>query len=163
MATIHSLAAAGGPLTLIAVPLGRAQPLRSIYGLSRFTNWMTNTLPNLQAGRLKGKETPQQQLDFRLFQWIAGKPIVYSRMFNDLMPHTDEVWEMKTLDVRVFGWMYRPLTFVAVFGDYADLYKGKTATRSYETAKADVIAARARLDLDLPKFTGGTFDELVSI
>jgi hypothetical protein len=163
MATIHTLAGAGGPLTLVAVPLGRERPLRSIYGLNRFTDWMANELPNLQTGRLKGKETPQQQLDFRLYQWISGRPIVYDRMFNDLMPHTDEIWEMKTLDVRVFGWMHRPLIFVAVFGDYADLYKGRTATRSYETAKADVIAARGRLDLDLPKFTGGTFDELVCI
>jgi hypothetical protein len=163
MATIHNLAGAGGPLTLIAVPMGNERPMRSIYGLQRFTNWMTNALPNLQTGRLKGRETPQQQLDFRLYQWITGKPMVYSRMLNDLMPHADEVWELKTLDIRVFGWMYRPLTFIAVFGDYADLYKGKTATRSYGTAKADVIAARDRLDLDLPKFTGGTFDELVSV
>jgi hypothetical protein len=79
------------------------------------------------------------------------------------MPMSDEVWEMKTADIRIFGWMYRPRTFIAVFGDYADLYKGKTQRRSYEDARRKIKKARDILDLDPPKFTKGTFDELVSL
>jgi hypothetical protein len=163
MATLATLTGPSGPLAHVTVPLGREHPRRDIYGFPRFTDWLANDLPNLQTGRLKGKDTPQEQVDFRLYQWIAGKPLAYSRMFNDLMPATDEIWEMKTLDIRIFGWMYRPLIFIALFGDYADLYKGARATRSYETAKSDVIAARNQLDLDPPKFVEGTFDELVCI
>ena len=84
-------------------------------------------------------------------------------MFKDLMPIRDEVWEMKTADIRVFGWMYRPRVFIAVFGDCADTYKGKSATASYEVAKRRVVRERDRLDLDDPKFTPGVFDDLVCI
>jgi hypothetical protein len=59
--------------------------------------------------------------------------------------------------------MYRRLRFVAVFGDYADLYKGVGRTRSYEEAKRRVISERDRLDLDPPKLMQGTFDELVHV
>ena len=75
----------------------------------------------------------------------------------------DEVWEMKTADIRIFGWMAAPRKFVAVFADYADSYKGKNAKRSYEDAKKKVIAFRNKLTLDNPKIATGTFDELVSV
>ena len=51
------------------------------------------------------------------------------------MAMRDEVWELKTADIRVFGWIYRPLIFIAAFADYADLYKGKNAPRSYPDAR----------------------------
>jgi hypothetical protein len=70
---------------------------------------------------------------------------------------------MKTADIRIFGWMYRPRKFIAVFGDYADLYKGRTKSRSYQSAIDKVKRARTSLDLDEPKFAEGTFDELVSV
>lgn len=79
------------------------------------------------------------------------------------MPQKDEVWEMKTPDIRIFGWIYQPLKFVVVFGDYADLYKGRNARRSYDDAVQRVKNRRDGLDLDPPKFAAGTFDELVSV
>jgi hypothetical protein len=66
----------------------------------------------------------------------------YDRQFKDLMPRADEVWEMKTADVRIFGWMYQPLKFVAVFGDYADDYKGSTGAGRYEWARERVLDER---------------------
>jgi hypothetical protein len=59
--------------------------------------------------------------------------------------------------------MYLPRYFIAVFGDYTDLYKGPTRTKSYESAKQRVIAAREKIDLDSPKFATGTFDDLVRV
>ncbi len=98
-----------------------------------------------------------------MYKWIAGKEIIYDRIFKDLMPMKDEVWEMKTADTRVFGWIYRPRIFIAVFGDYADLYKGKMRKASYEAAKQRVLKHRDNLDLDAPKFTSGVFDDLVCV
>jgi hypothetical protein len=114
-------------------------------------------------GRLTGADAPKEQVDNALFRWCAGRRIVYTTHFKDLQPHRDEVWEMKTPDIRIFGWLYRPLRFVAAFGDYADLYKGTGRTRSYSDARERVKRMRAELDLDEPKFASGKFDDLVCV
>ena len=94
---------------------------------------------------------------------LPAERFQYDRMFKDLIPDKDEVWEMKTVDLRIFGWIYRPRIFIAVFGDYADLYKGRNSTKSYADALRKVKNARDGLDLDEPKFRGGKFDDLVRV
>jgi hypothetical protein len=152
-----------GELVAIAVPTDGEPHVRWIYGLPGFRDWLTVDLPRLVPGRLQAADPPSEQVDDILYRWITGKDIRYSRQFQDLMPQSDEVWEMKTADIRIFGWMYRPRRFIAVFGDYADLYKGKIRKRSYEDARCRVMSKRDILDLDPPKYAGGTFNELVCI
>jgi hypothetical protein len=165
MATLDILTSEEAPaLIKIDVPLGRGEmPCRLLYGVPSFVAWLSNDLPNLEPGRLSASEKPQEQLDYRFYQWTVGHRIKYDRMFKDLMPAADEVWEMKTVDVRVFGWMYRPCIFIAVLGDYADLYKNSRTKHSYSNAIGKVKETRRLIDLDEPKFTGGTFDELVCV
>jgi hypothetical protein len=163
MATIDTLVASGG-LIDIKVPLERGElPHRLVYGYPDFRDWLENEVPKMTCGRLNADEPPCIQVDNRLHQWISGKRIVYSTHFKDLSPLKDEVWELKTADTRVFGWMHRPCVFIAVFGDAADLYKYPTRRKSYEDARAKVISARDRINLDHPKLTGGTFDDLVCV
>lgn len=163
MATIITLSGDDGPLTELAVPLGRRETKRRlIYAGQEFMHWLRNEVPNLERGRLRADDTPQEQLDQILHKWISGRDVVYGRMFKDLMPISDEVWEMKTADIRIFGWMCEPRKFVAVFGDYADHYKLRSS-RSYEVAKRKVIKFRECLDLDEPKIANGDFDALVSV
>jgi hypothetical protein len=165
MATLDILTSGARPaLIKIDVPLARGEmPCRLLYGVPSFVAWLSNDLPSVDPGRLGASETPQEQLDYRFYQWIAGHEIKYNRMFKDLMPAADEVWEMKTVDVRVFGWMDRSCIFIAVFGDYADLYKGPRSKNSYSNAISKVKEVRRLIDLDDPKFKGGTFDELVCV
>jgi hypothetical protein len=134
-----------------------------IYGLPEFVKWLDEELPKLVPGRLRATETPQEQLDNLFYRWVSGKRIIYDRMFKDLMPMSDEVWEMKTVDLRIFGWLYKPCVFVAVFGDYADLYKPPNVKASYEAARRRVMQVRDNLDLDEPKFATGVFDDLVHV
>jgi hypothetical protein len=165
MATLHILAGRAPPaLHKIEVPLDRGeQPERLIYGFPEFTRWITEDLPSLETGRLKAADKPREQLDNVLYRWIAGKDVAYGKMFKDLMPGREEVWEMKTADLRVFGWMYRPRIFIAVFGDYADSYKGRNPSANYTTARNWVKTARDSLDIDRPKFATGSFDDLVCV
>ncbi|MFO1113037.1 MAG: hypothetical protein U1E38_01195 [Rhodospirillales bacterium] len=125
--------------------------------------WLLNEVPNLKPGRLGAADTPSEQLDQILHRWIAGKNIKYNRMFKDLMPTADEVWEMKTVDIRIFGWMCAPRTFIAVLGGYADGFKLRGSDRAYDYAKKKVIKFRDGLNLDEPKIAKGVFDALVSI
>ncbi len=163
MATILSLVE-DKSLHRIPVPLDEGDCIyREIYGLPEFKKWLDEDLPKLSPGRLQASDTPAEQVDFRLYQWITGEEIQYSRHFKDLMPQADEVWELKMVDVRIFGWIYRPRVFIAVFGDYADLYKGKAKSKNYSDSIRKVKDARAQLDLDEPKYAGGTFDGLVCV
>ena len=162
MATLSTLSGAGGPVTSLTVPLRKGQlPQRSIYGLPEFMEGLTNDLPTWVCGRLKANQTPQEQMDGILHTWISGQTIRYSRMLQDLMPVTDEVWEFKKADLRIFGWFYRPRVFIAAFLDYADWYKGPTKKCYYGDTRDSVVRIRKTLDLDEPKFATGAFDALV--
>jgi hypothetical protein len=159
MATIHTLLK-DGVLVNITVPLGRNEfQNRYIYGLPSFIEWMNRDLPNLEAGRLRSTETPAEQLDNIFYRWVTGKEIRYDKMFKDLMPRGDEVWELKTADLRVFGWMVEKSKFIAVLGDYADFYKSRNPRASYESAKAKVISARDNIKLNEPKFITGVYPD----
>ncbi len=87
--------------------------------------------------------------------------MVFDRHFKDLMPMENEAWEMKTADLRIFGWIYRPRVFIASALGYADEYKGARPAKSYADAVARVVNDRAAMDLDLPKFASGVYDALV--
>ena len=165
MATITTLSGDGGPLIKVTVPLRRFEmEERQLYVFDCCVSWMKTKVPTMVTGNLKAQQTPSEQLDAILYKWISGKRFVYDRMFKDLSPAEDEVWELKTADLRIFGWMYRPKIFIGVLGDFADFYKEPNKTKFYSDAKNKVIAKRDLLDIDGPKFVeGATFDELVSI
>lgn len=162
MATLSTLSAATGPLTHIQVPLGGSrQPQRLFYGLPEFMDGLVNKLPTWTCGRLNAAQTPQEQMDTILEKWISGREIKYEKMFKDLTPGSDEIWEFKSPDLRIFGWIYRPKVFIAAILGYADDYKRPTIRESYDRQRTRVISMRDQLDLDEPKYTADTFDALV--
>jgi hypothetical protein len=136
-------------------------PERSFYALPGFVPWMVTEVPNMVAGRLRAALSPKEQLDSLLRTWLRGRPMKYPKVIQDLMPMTDELWELKSPDLRIFGWLYRPKVFIASFGDYADDYKAPTKRKTYEDAKNRILRDRQNLDLDSPKFATGGFDALV--
>ena len=133
---------------------------RKIYAYPECVDWMRQ-VSKMTTGRLASDFTPQEQLVQRLRQWMAGDRMEYGRMFHDMEPSTDDVWEMKTADLRIFGWMYRPREFIAVRGGYADDYKEPTKTKNYADDRREVIKARDTLPLDGDKFVKGDFNGLV--
>ena len=161
MATFDKLVA-DGALVRVTLRLGRNQHNeREIYAYPHCLQWMRVDVPQMVTGRLKSDMAPKEQLFTRLTQWITGAPMQYGRMFQDLMPERDEVWELKTADLRVFGWLYRPRKFIAVCGGYADDYKEPTKIKIYGDDKRAVLAARDALPLDGDKYVTGKYHELV--
>jgi hypothetical protein len=161
MATLDSLVGKRA-LIRIAVPLQRGQfHERKIYAYSQAVEWMRNEVPKMVTGRLEAAQTPAEQLHSVLRQWMSGDPMRYGPMFSDMRPASDHVWEMKTPDLRIFGWIYKPKEFIAVFGDYADDYKEPTKKKLYAEARNEVVKARDALPLDGNKFAKGDFDDLV--
>src|SRR4051812_33740079 len=99
----------------VTLPLPRGQfHDRKLYAYPECLDWMRHEIPTMRTGRLMSAFTPKEQLIERLRQWMSGDPMAYGRMFHDMEPRSDEVWEMKTADLRIFGWIYRPREFIAV-------------------------------------------------
>jgi len=149
-------------LIRVTVQLSRDQfHERKFYALPACLKWMRDEVPKMNAGRLASAFTPGEQLNERLRQWMSGDPMRYGRMFHDLQPASDAVWELKTADLRIFGWMYRDREFIGTHGAYADDFKEPTKRRNYSDERRAVVAARDSLPLDGVKFVTGDFDELV--
>jgi hypothetical protein len=161
MATLDSIPT----VTRVTIPLGWGEfDERKFYGLPSFMNDLQNVIPGLRAGRLNAPHSPSDQMDDILRKWITGKPMRYDRWLKDLSPQSSETWEMKTADLRIFGWIYQPKIFVAAFTGYTDHYKpqrGRRPIESYDDARDRIVEIRNRLDLDEPKFATGVFDALV--
>lgn len=161
MATLDKLAT----ITRIYVPLGRREfDDREFHAMPSFVRFLQETLPGLSRGILNARETPSQQMDTVLRKWNAGKPMQRGRAFSHLRPTRHSVWEMKTPDLRIFGWLYKPKVFVAAFAGFADDYKkqnGQPPKESYSDARDRVVWIRDRLDLDAPKFVTGDYNALV--
>jgi len=122
-----------------------------IYGGSIFRAWVQSTLPALAADR--SEQSPAEQLDDLWARFCLGDVLVVDRHFKPLQHIADGVWELKTTDLRIFGWFPQKDHFIAVL---ADLKRALVQNRSYGVYRRAVVAARDALPLDNPKFITGT-------
>ncbi|WP_158704421.1 hypothetical protein [Rhizobium sp. NXC24] len=97
--------------------------------------------------------SPRQQAFAIIKDFIAGKPFPGPRMFKRMRPGSDDVWEMRTADLRFFGWFAAKDCFVAVAGDFFETLKEDKSR--YEAHRLDVLAKRIAIDLDEPKYLKG--------
>jgi hypothetical protein len=143
-------------LTRIQVPLRRHEfDERWFYAMPSLVRFLEEILPSAQTGVLGATESPAAQMDTLLRKWNAGRPMAYGRAFSNLKPTGRAVWEMKTADLRIFGWVYRPKVFIAAFAGLADDYKpqnGNPPKESYDDARERVIWIREKLELTPPAF-----------
>lgn len=161
MATLASLPT----VTRIFVPLGRREfDEREFYALPSFMLFLQQILPGLSTGILAAKESPSDQMNTVLRKWNTGKPMAQGRAFAIMRPTPKFVWEMKTADLRIFGWVYRPKVFIGAFAGFADDYKkqnGQPPKESYDAARNRVLWIRDHLNLDPPLFATGNYDALI--
>jgi hypothetical protein len=127
------------------------QELRLFYVFPRVAEWMERTLPIL-GSTWNIEETPLEQLDALLAVFCAGDPLSYGQRFKPLNALGDGVWELKTADLRIFGWFPRKDCFVATDADLARTVK---SNRLYRPYAEQAVRFRDRLGLDEPKFVPG--------
>jgi hypothetical protein len=150
MATITTLVGRGD-LVPIEVQLDTGEmPWRRIYGTPTFIQWLSG-VPNLTSDRHLD-QTPGQQLDELLHEYITGGPVEYQRQFKPWVRSQNGVWWLKTPDLRIFGWFAQTDTFIAAFGD------AKWHVKLHDLVPGfvgQVERVRTLLDLDEPKFLAG--------
>jgi hypothetical protein len=160
MATIVSLIPAR--LRKITTVLGphEGQPIRELFVTPDMGTWITDILPMLPTENGAAR-TPEEEFDDLLFNYISSEgEMRYGKTFKDLVPMQDEVWELKTYQLRIFGWFYRKDQFIAVRpARKAELKNGSDA---YHKAIKLVLDTRAALPLDEPKFVGGVITNVIS-
>lgn len=126
-------------------------PLRLVYFAPGARTRIVGKLQPLP--RVRGRNTtPLEQFEQIIYEFAAGKPLAYSVDRRKLDPLEQDVWELKTPDVRIFGWVARKAHFIIVDGEPKDKVSRYKLYAPYVRA---VVTFRGQLDLDPPKAVGG--------
>jgi hypothetical protein len=158
MATLEQLCRSGTLIRHEAILETWEMPERVILMTSDFDFWAQGTLQLAPKDRAKVL-TPFEQLEEHFYKFIVGRTLVYPEDYRLLEEHRDGVYELKTHDVRIFGWFPRRRHFVAVKGALKSQLPNKG---SYQPFIDIVLAVRASMDLDDPKtFKGKSIHDVI--
>lgn len=123
---------AEGAIVKVEIVLGANElPKRLLFGTPGFVGWLGERLAKAEGSPAGAELTPLEQLDFLFYAFVSGKPLIHSRQFRAIRSERNAVWELKTVDFRIFGWFIQRDCFVAVFGDWADYVKDHDLYRGY--------------------------------
>lgn len=127
------------------------QALRGIYLYPRATRWLTEDLPGLEPS-WNLEVDPAEELDAFANQFFIGAKIVFQRQVKPLRHIDSGVWELKTSELRLFGWFAVRDVFVCSAVDTATRVKTYSLYAGY---RDQAVRDRDELDLDQPKFVSG--------
>lgn len=161
MATIEQLSAQG-VVHLVKGVLGpRQMEMRKIYLSTDAMDWMRLQLPTLPTdGHNEGAVSPKEQA-FMLFKnFVVGE-----NMFADgwgpkpLRPNDGlhGVWELRTPDLRFFGWFVRCGVFVV---SAVETKACLLRDRSYDMYRDQLVEYRNSLNLDEPSVIYGGYEHV---
>lgn len=151
MSTLIELSAAG-EVELFVPELGfRQQALRLIYLRPGVMEWIEGNLPDAESDC--GSElSPLEQLDELLNTFCAGEALIHERQVKILHQHRHCVWELKTADVRLFGWFPKVDVFVWTATNLKRIIRDHGLVPGYVQ---QAVNFRNQLNLDPPKFIPG--------
>jgi hypothetical protein len=122
---------------------------RRLYGTPEFVNWLDTDLPVMPEDPLTADLNPLEQVAALFHEYVTGEKFSDDRRFKKLNSTPQHhVWEFKTDDVRIFGWIPEKDVFLCCFGDS----KNEIETyRKYGMYIARTKYVRDFLNLDEPK------------
>lgn len=127
------------------------QAVRLIYVRNRVQKWILANLEGVES-EFDTEVTPAEQLVDLVYAFCAGKNLTYDRQVKILRHISNHVWELKTLDLRPFGWFPRKDTFICCSIDFATRIK---ALKLYPGYRNEIVHFRKNLDLSPPKSVTG--------
>ncbi len=134
MPTITDLVDSGAIIKIDVELAPRDQPLRLLYGTPQFIEWLQELLRDDEPSQRLGQTSPAEQIDDLFHSFLSGEPLIFTRQFRVVRAEENAVWELKTPDIRIFGWFMARDCFVAVFGNWADTIKDHDLYRGYRIA-----------------------------
>jgi hypothetical protein len=129
-----------------------------LYLFPHVRDWMRDTLPDLEPFFDHGRLSPIEQVDALLHDFIVDEDLAYYERSHSMRPETPGVWELKSPDIRLFGWFKSRRVFVVGEADSAFRCKQYELYTGYRNS---VVWRRENLDLDEPKFILGSYDDVL--
>ncbi len=126
--------------------------------MPRALQWLENTLPTLEAdGYIDQARSPEEQAEALIYEYIAGEPL---KNFppHSMLPEGDGIWELRTPDLRFFGWFWRCGQFIVSAIDTKERCKSLGLYGGYRN---QAVSDRVKLDLDDPKFITGSMEDVL--
>jgi hypothetical protein len=125
---------------------------RRIFVSSDLRQWIMDVLPTLKSS-WSIELSPLEQFVALAEIFCAGERLSYGTQFKPLAHITDGLWELKTDDIRMFGWFSQKNWFIGAVADDAFKIKKHDLYRGYANVTTKMF--RDALDLDPPKFIAG--------
>lgn len=120
---------------------------RRVYASNRFIEWASSGIQSVTISDLT-QSTARGQLKAELDGFCNGDALMVAKDFHCLEPYPDFVWQLKTPDLRLFGWFIMKNCMVLDQGGDANiLHQGWS---KYEPYIKSVKAFRVLLS-DLPE------------
>lgn len=161
MATLKELEDSG-LLVRIEVELNMGElPWRRVFGTQDFLKWLDEVLPTLTTTVIGGDTEPIEQVDAVFHEYIIGRHLDENHHFKPLSWTPDwSIWEFKTPDIRIFGWLVEKDAFVCAFGDMKDEIE---LMKKYGAYIAKTKYVRDQLPLNEPKYVASKeYDDVLS-
>lgn len=158
MATLANLIDRTALLPVRVTPRRGRQESRCVYAIPSAYTWLMAEIVHSRVPGSGGRQSPREQVQFMLQSFIQGDDFSHYRLAHRMEPHDDSVWELKTADVRFFGWFYRMDVFVLAAGDFMAACKRHGL---YEGYRRQVVRERAALDLDPPDHVAGDYRDVM--
>jgi hypothetical protein len=137
MSTITNLLSKG---TLKAVTLGLLDdelPERGLFGTSRLFTFLAQELPNIPSRDVA--LSAEEQVANLFGRFLTNRPLILRSPISPLRHLERAVWELKTLDVRVFGWFVDKNVMVIDAGCDAKLLKSEKLNYSGFIAQTEYV------------------------
>ena len=161
MPTIADLVSSGAIVKIDVELAPRDQPLRLLYGTPQFISWLQDVLEGAEPPGRLGVASIAEQIDDLFYSFLSGERLVFTKQFRVVRAEENAIWELKTPDVRIFGWFMAKDCFVAVFGNWADTIKDHDLYRGYRIA---IRRLRRELGIDATLCVKGAApDDVLSV
>ncbi len=123
--------------------------------------WIHENLKKAKPdGMFHGVESPREQFADVLRRVMTGERIDRFRP-KTLVAHPVWVHELRTADLRIFGWFWRKSHFVVSTVELKSRLSANVVT--YSGHIQTCCALRDALDLDLPKYIEGEIDDILGL
>jgi hypothetical protein len=159
MATLIELHAQGRVFRIDPALSWRELEARRLFVLPDAWKWIELVLPTKNS-TWNIQESPVEQLDALTYEFCVGQELAVGTRFKCLTHLGDGIWQLKTADLRLFGWFSQKDCFI--ISDLDDTGRIKQSNL-YPGYCKQAVRRRDALDLDEPKFIhGDNPDDVVS-
>ncbi|MGJ3263753.1 MAG: hypothetical protein ACFE0R_11015 [Salinarimonas sp.] len=150
-----------GDIVRLDADLGpRQQAFRRLFVAPTVAQWLQRDLGGRDTSVIGNALSPLEQIDSLFERFVSGRALDHGRQFKCLRPAEKAVWELKTDDVRIFGFFTERDCFVALFANFTDTVKDYGLYRGYVD---EVVRVRTALAIDGGHVEGSDPDDVVSI